>query len=1024
MDKREYYEFWGNFFPDIKDFNIIEKIYKEIFETSLSEDTLDMISKFKSNELVSEKDEELLFYLRNKRNFYYKETYDYFKKNAMYYNFYKPYINYLIKKIYSVSELFPNIKVQILFESLEIGLLNILAPISARVLIRETEIKRLKNELIGSNKKERFLYYNNKLLKDDNYILDLYKKYPVLFNILMKKTKSYISFITEVLKNIEKDNDDIRAKFNIDMLKDNLIAMDVGVGDEHNSGKSVIILIFENNKKIVYKPRSLKLDYNFNELLNWLNNHELKLKLKDIKILDKNNYGYVEFINNDSCQSEELIKDYYIRSGYLLALIYSLNGSDLHYENIIANGEYPIIVDLETLFNPKIRLNNIDDIGEKFAIEKIYESVLTIGMLPCIFKNNDLIADYSGLGFAKDQMSPFKSFNINNKNCDDISINLINNIIKTQKNNPVLNNKIVDSNNYIKEILYGFREMYELLLNNKENYKIFVKKVFNNMNIRVLMKSTIEYSSLLETSYHPDMFMDELTRKILLCRIYLSEEKNTYIKEAEYKSLLNGDIPYFSMKINMCDVYSNNKVFLNQTLLTPMEYFLEKVDNMCEKDMHLQEKFICKSYLNLRQKYDLDKTKFDFNKIKFSNSNKSNYRDLLDSIAQYIIDESIVFNTKLKKYRIWIGSTFNEDDKGYTDINYIGQDLYNGQAGISLFLMYYGKATKNSKYYSYAKEALIPCINFIENFNKKIPYTVGAFSGSGGKFFALYNLYNITKDGSLKKYIFKYLDFFEHMIEKDKLYDVVSGSAGLVHILLFVFENCKENDILNKVNICIMKATDHLINSVQVVDDNSMTWKMNIENEEKAYSGFGHGNSGIISALARYCKTFSKDKSELIEKVLNYENSLFNNKERNWYRDSDKDMISLGWCHGVSGILLSKLLLIKNGFNHLVDKEKLNIAIDTTISKSFGNNPCLCHGDLGNLEIIYFLSRIFNDKSLEKKCETGFSWIVENIIKNRWKGTSYRGVETFGLMIGLTGFGYALLKFCNFDDIPSVLYFG
>ena len=78
---------------------------------------------------------------------------------------------------------------------------------------------------------------------------------------------------------------------------------------------------------------------------------------------------------------------------------------------------------------------------------------------------------------------------------------------------------------------------------------------------------------------------------------------------------------------------------------------------------------------------------------------------------------------------------------------------------------------------------------------------------------------------------------------------------------------------------------------------------------------------------------------------------------------------------------------------------------------------------LGNLEIIYLASKILNNKILEKKSEAGFKWIIENVIKNRWKGSSYRGTDNFGLMIGISGFGYSIMKFNNFDEIPSILYF-
>ena len=46
------------------------------------------------------------------------------------------------------------------------------------------------------------------------------------------------------------------------------------------------------------------------------------------------------------------MRRFYHRQGALLALLYVLDGTDMHYENLIAVGEQPVLVDVETLFHP------------------------------------------------------------------------------------------------------------------------------------------------------------------------------------------------------------------------------------------------------------------------------------------------------------------------------------------------------------------------------------------------------------------------------------------------------------------------------------------------------------------------------------------------------------------------------------------------------------------------------------------------------------------------------------------------
>lgn len=67
-----------------------------------------------------------------------------------------------------------------------------------------------------------------------------------------------------------------------------------------------------------------------------------------------------------------------------MCLAYALRMSDLHYENIIAHGEYPVIIDYETLgalnINESYRKNDVS--FNYKLLKRINNSVLMTGMLP------------------------------------------------------------------------------------------------------------------------------------------------------------------------------------------------------------------------------------------------------------------------------------------------------------------------------------------------------------------------------------------------------------------------------------------------------------------------------------------------------------------------------------------------------------------------------------------------------------------------------------------------------------------
>ena len=181
---------------------------------------------------------------------------------------------------------------------------------------------------------------------------------------------------------------------------------------------------------------------------------------------------------------------------------------------------------------------------------------------------------------------------------------------------------------------------------------------------------------------------------------------------------------------------------------------------------------------------------------------------------------------------------------------------------------------------------------------------------------------------------------------------------------------------------------------------------------------------GIIAALL---EVIQDDKNNIINKkeickIIELERSLFETQNQNWFVDNRCEKIGFGWCHGAPGILLSKIPELKF-FNNKKILEEMNIALKTTLNYGFGANPSLCHGDLGNLQIIHWVARMNGDKELEKQCLENFDKYSRTIMLERWKGSSFRGSEAIGLMIGTAGFGYSILLSANGanDFIPIIL---
>src|SRR6202140_1970224 len=68
----------------------------------------------------------------------------------------------------------------------------------------------------------------------------------------------------------------------------------------------------------------------------------------------------------------------------------------------------------------------------------------------------------------------------------------------------------------------------------------------------------------------------------------------------------------------------------------------------------------------------------------------------------------------------------------------------------------------------------------------------------------------------------------------------------------------------------------------------------------------------------------------------------------------------VAWCHGAPGIGLARIDSLKY-MDDRETREEIQIALSKTLKSSSGMNHCLCHGDLGNLDILLHAAQRVDD---------------------------------------------------------------
>jgi type 2 lantibiotic biosynthesis protein LanM len=442
----------------------------------------------------------------------------------------------LKKKIIALAKSAPKgnlpINLQNIVDILSAPIVDTLLRMTYRVFILELNVARLQNRLKGDNPEESFASFIRQYQQKDKSF-GILKEYPILARKLITVIDNWISYSSEFVKHLLID---WKAICNIFSPYNNpgILAKVYSSGDTHGGGRSVLIAEFDSGFKIVYKPRSMSVDVHFQELLNWVNTH-LDLDFFPItKVIDRKEYGWMEFIPYIPCNSSEEVRRFYERIGGYLAILYVLDATDFHFENLIANKEFPFLIDLESLFQPHIGVRKVEK-SEYMAANFILNTVIRTGLLPQrVFVKSDYHGiDLGGVSPIAGQLVPDKMFVVKKAGTDEAMVIPIE--AKTQKsyNQPSITNEPVNVLEYVTEIINGFSTVYQLILRYRgkllQGGSPLMK--FRGDEIRVLFRPTRTYSLLLSNSYHPDLLRNALDRDSFLDKLWLAVEENPYLKK-------------------------------------------------------------------------------------------------------------------------------------------------------------------------------------------------------------------------------------------------------------------------------------------------------------------------------------------------------------------------------------------------------------------------------------------------------------------------------------------------------------
>ena len=908
-------------------------------------------------------------------------------------------------------------------------LFALLLPKLNKTIVLELHVARIQGRLHSETPEERFQDFLSHLGQREN-MLSLLEEYAVLARQLVETLDRWVICELELLERLCADWKQIQAIFLPTCNPGVLMEIEQGAGDTHRGGHSVTILTWSSGFRLVYKPRAMTLDIHFQELLTWLNTLGQQPAFRTLTIIDKQTYGWSEFVPTCDCTSREEVERFYQRQGGYLALLYALEATDFHAENLIASGEHPILVDLEALFQPRLS-ESTATLQTNPADETIGHSVLRIGMLPQRIWSSDQAAgvDVSSLGGYAGQLTPTPVPVWKEIGTDQMRIIRERIALTFGKHQPKLNGQDINILEYSDSIVTGFAATYRLLIQLRHALLTEIVPRFTHDEVRCVLRPSLAYALLLAESFHPNVLRDALDRDLLFDRLWVGVEQQPHLSRiitAERTDLLAGDIPLFTTRPDSHALFtSRGETIADFFEESGLAMVSKRIQQLEEQDLEKQIWIIRASFTSVT----LGTEQAAMPRLHLHPSQGGVTYERLLTAARSVGDHLCKLALHSKESVGWVGVDIMKDREWH--LLPTSTDLYSGTSGIALFLAYLGLLTDEERFTTLARAALASTRAQVARQKERPELAgIGTFQGLGAFIYLLSHLGTLWNDSTLYQEAEEIIKLLPDAISKDEMIDVIAGSAGCIAALLSLHAVLPSQSTL----ATAIQCGDHLIAHARQ-QKKGIGWSTKLQ--ETPLTGFAHGNAGIALNLLRLFAVSGEERfRETAFAAMEYERSLFSLERRNWpdlrqeFRSSatshqqtgqqESNSYMVAWCHGAPGIGLARLESLK-----YVDdaplRAEIDAALQTSLAHGFGLNHCLCHGDMGNLEFVLSATRLLPLPQYEEQAQGLTSMLLDSIERHGWVTGVPLGVETPGLMTGIAGTGYALLRLACAERIPSVL---
>lgn len=838
-----------------------------------------------------------------------------------------------------------------------------------------------------------------------------FEEYALLARLTVTLSEQWIDRCREFCRRFDADRDRLQSVFGGSF--DSVTGIDV-LGDEHARSRRVFGVETASGTRVAYKPRDVGPEVWSGELLERVDSATTTPSLLCPRVVQCDGYGWVEWVEPDSCSSRHEVERFYERLGVLTSLLYGVDFTDGHLENLIAAGEHPVVVDLETVGQPVLAAG-LTDTPRSQAVR---DSVLSTGLIPTYFPDAPL---QNSAGMNPDQAihTDTQRATVQHPNTDAMELSFQTEVAVDGDNLPTLDGRVCPPGEFHQQLLDGFETGYRYLcsMRGTQSTDDWLTQLADT-SVRVLVRSTRRYAaarlnireaSSLRTGVAMGREIERLAPPVV------DDENWWRVFEHERVALNRYDVPRFTVQGDERRLRHDGEPVAELADATPRERVERRLDSLCESD--------------LREQLDYLRLAFDTDSLAHpspaaprppdvgSDHSTTRARWVDDAYRRLVAGEK----TAADGSPTWLVRDHRTTATGSgVHVGELPDTLYYGRLGVAVFLAALTACDELDRNSLSVADLVDPIRAELLSDNPYPDLGVGGGAGLGSL------VYGLTRVGTILGES-RYVDLAceaaalidDARLQADETYDVLRGAAGAILGLLTAYD-ARGSDVLLE-QACA--AGDRLLNAAIVDDDNRWFWRT--IQPEPLY-GVSHGVGGIGYALARLAARTDDDSYwSAARGAFAFEHAGYDETLHSWpdRRAGTPFESTSGWCTGADGVALTRLDLLQRGATAGLDETQLRNDFDRALAATadtpgqFDGGLCdrdhLCCGTFGRVALYRRAARAecvdgptpaaakrLTDAALQRAARNGqlaLSWT-----NHRW--------DNVGLFTGTTGVGYELLR--------------